>query len=139
MSTFDYVTAATDAETTGDAPIEITVDSRKINVYRPTEASLALLFAELADVDTDDKDSFEPRHLGSIVEFFFSLLDASDRAHLKKRLRSRRDKFSLASIEAIFFDMAEAWSGHPTEGLPEPTSPPEPTGPISAPGTPTSI
>lgn len=132
MDDLNFVTAARDAETEADEPTPITLDGRRILVYRPSSSSLALLFAEMADVDTEDPDTVTPNHLGAIVDFFLALLDGKDASHIRKRLRSRRDDFDVDSIYKIFTRLTKEWSGHPTQESQDSTSQPEPSGPTSS-------
>lgn len=106
----NYETAVSESSADEGEYTVITLDKRKIKVYTPTESDIALMFARTSGRHVD-----EGQLVGSVIDFFFNLLDKGDAGYLERRLLDRKDPFDVEFIEGILKDLMEVWTANPTD------------------------
>ena len=77
--------------------------------------------------------------IAGTINFFVGLLDKNDKAYIEARLMDRDDPFSKVGatrIQEFLENLAEVWSGNPTQPLSVSTLSPPSDGPKSTPTTP---
>jgi hypothetical protein len=56
-----------------------------------------------------------PEQMGTIINFFFSLLGDEDQRALKRRLLDPTDPFSITDVSEITLSLVESVTGRPTQ------------------------
>lgn len=121
-----FTLAAAEANGSLDDALPFTMegDETQLYAYAPTEGQLVLL---LGVVDLSPDDTSEGGTVANdVMSVFFECMEESTALHLRKRLRSRADRFGLQDIMNIIQWLVEEASARPTS---------PPSGSTSSPGT----
>lgn len=127
----EFITAIETAEK-ADGQYQFKVDGREMTAYKATPSQMAVALS------TVSRHTSESTKIAGIIDFFVAILDREDAAFLTSRLLDREDSFGLVEVEGILSWLVEEWGGHPTQGRPDSSVSPTPTGPTSTPTTPES-
>lgn len=107
--------------------VTYTIDGRDVTFLPPTSGQIAIAISSMSDL-TENQGV---EGAGAIINFFFSLLNAEDHLHFKRRLFNRDDPFELDQISEIVEALFEEWSAHPSQPQPDSLGLPHSTGPRS--------
>lgn len=91
---------------TGETEVLSTFD---IRYYRPSDGQFAVLMAGTG------RHASNGETIGTVLNFFESVLDDDSAKHIRGRLLDREDEFGLKEVKAIMEDMIEEWGGRPTK------------------------
>lgn len=121
-----FVTAAKSHEESDKvgAPVEITLDDRKLTFMAPEGKTFLMLMSIYAEIDSGN----HLLALGSQINLIFNLLEGDDRAYMRRRMFDPRDDLGEEELLQIFRYLMEEWSGNPTDEPSGSDSPQSPSG-----------
>jgi hypothetical protein len=131
MKSFELAAAEAAGVDTDRLPFTMAGDDTQLYAYPPSEGQMVLLLG-LIEMDTSGQDATQGA--ADVMGVFWELLEEATAAHLRRRLRSRTDRFGLGDIMNIIEWLVEEASARPTTPPSGSTSSPGSTGTRSTAG-----
>jgi hypothetical protein len=126
MKSFELAAADAAGIDTDRMPFKMAGDDTQLYAYRPTEGQMVLLLG-LVDIDETDMQ----KGVGAAADLmgvFWESLDEDTAGHLRRRMRSRTDRFGMGDVMNIIEWLVEEASARPTTPPSGSTSSPGSTG-----------
>lgn len=126
--TKSFTLAAAEANGQGDdrLPFQVEGDDTQLYAYLPTEGQMVLMLGVITDLAGDA--DMQTDAAAEVLAVFWELMDAETRTHLRRRLRSREDRFALRDVMNIIEWLTEEAGARPTTPSSGSTSSPGTTG-----------
>lgn len=107
-------------------PFQVEGDETQLYAYLPGEGQVVMLMG-VAGLDEYDTPGIAAAS-AEVMNVFWELMDDQSRAHLRRRLRDRHDRFGLGDILNIIEWLVEEASARPTRSPSDSTPSPQANG-----------